>query len=88
LLPYKGYGFLLFCVCRSCAEQGNEEHCHHDAITKRTLTGTWVVDEVRAAVELGYFLLKIHEFYEYDVTQYDTKIFEEGHSNTSKPFSS
>jgi hypothetical protein len=36
------------------------------------MIATWVVDEVRVAVERGYRILKIHEFYEYEVTQYDT----------------
>jgi hypothetical protein len=40
---------------------------------QRALNGTWVVDEVRVAVEHGYRVLKIHEFYEYEVTQYDPK---------------
>jgi hypothetical protein len=38
-----------------------------------------VVDEVRVAVERGYRVLKIHEFYEYDVTQYDPTTGEGGH---------
>ena len=38
-------------------------------VSKRALTATWVVNEVRVAVERGYLVLKIHEFYEYEVTQ-------------------
>jgi hypothetical protein len=37
------------------------------------------VDEVRVAVEHGYLALKIHEFYEYEKTQYDPKTGEGGH---------
>jgi hypothetical protein len=37
------------------------------------------VDEVRVAVEHGYSVLKIHDFYEYEITQYDSKTSEEGH---------
>ena len=37
---------------------------------ERALKGTWVMDEVRLAVEKGYKVLEIFEVYEYDVTQY------------------
>jgi hypothetical protein len=37
------------------------------------------VDEVRVAVEHGYSILKIHEFYEYEIKQYDPKTGEGGH---------
>jgi hypothetical protein len=43
------------------------------------LIATWVVDEVRVAVEHGYLVHKIHEFYEYEITQYDPKTGEVGH---------
>jgi hypothetical protein len=46
---------------------------------ERALTATWVVDEVRSAVQHGYNVSKIHEFYEYEVTQYDPKTVEGGH---------
>ena len=32
---------------------------------ERALTGTWVIDEVRLAVQKGYRILEIHEVYEY-----------------------
>jgi hypothetical protein len=48
-------------------------------VSGRALTFTWVVDEVRLAVERGYRVLKIHELYEYEVTQYDPKTGEGGH---------
>ena len=34
------------------------------------MTGTWVMDEVRLAVEKGYRILEIHLVYEYHDTQY------------------
>jgi hypothetical protein len=69
VLPYRCNGRLLFCLCRSCAESGcQEEECCHVTSSERALTATWVVDEVRVAVEHGYLLLKIHEFYEYEIT--------------------
>jgi hypothetical protein len=42
-------------------------------VSERALTATCVVEEVRLAADRGYCVLKIHEFYEYEVTQYDPK---------------
>ena len=44
----------------------------------RALTGTWVKDEVRLAVEKGYRILEIHEVYQYHVTQYNPESGEGG----------
>ena len=35
------------------------------------LIGTWVLDEIRLAVQKGYELVEMHEVYEYQVTQCD-----------------
>jgi hypothetical protein len=51
-----------------CAEAGNQEKCCHTTIAERALTTTWFVDEMRVAVRCGYHVLKIHEFYEYEVS--------------------
>jgi hypothetical protein len=40
--------------------------------------GTWVLDEVRLAVQKGYQVTVIYEVYEYEVTQYDPQIREGG----------
>ena len=34
---------------------------------------TWVIDELRLALEKFYKIFEIHEIYEYRVTQYNTK---------------
>ena len=43
----------------------------HETVAERTLTGTWVLDEIRLDVKKGYKLVEVHEVYEYQVTQYD-----------------
>jgi hypothetical protein len=58
---------------QDCADSGSQEQCCYETCSERALTATWVVDEVRVAVEHGYRVLKIDEFYEYEVTQYDPK---------------
>ena len=43
--------------------------CTHS--DERCIVGTWVVDEVRKAVEMGYSVMDVLEFWEYDVTCFD-----------------
>jgi len=50
---------------------------------ERALTGTWVMDEVRLAVERGYKIIEIYEVYEYHVAQYNPKTAREGFSWTT-----
>ena len=45
----------------------------HRSDAERCLEGTWVIDEVRLAVDKGYKILEILEDYEYQVTCYDPK---------------
>ena len=64
--------------CRTCVhEQNLSEECSHHTDAERALEGTWVIDEVRLALEKGYKIIEICEVYEYQVTQYNT-ITEEG----------
>jgi G:T-mismatch repair DNA endonuclease (very short patch repair protein) len=72
VLPYRCNKKLLFCLCRSCVHDQNIiEECHHVAVAERALEVTWVIVEVRLAVEKGYKIFEIHEIYEDQVTQYD-----------------
>lgn len=72
VLPYRHKGKLLFCLCRSCVlEQNANAVCHHSTDAERALIGTWVIDEVRLAVEKGYRISEIQEVYQFQVTQYD-----------------
>jgi hypothetical protein len=69
VLSYRWNKKLLFCLFRSCVHDRNtSEKCHHLTDAERALEGTWVIAEVRLADEKGY---KVHEIYEYQVTQYD-----------------
>ncbi|KAJ8974544.1 hypothetical protein NQ317_000520 [Molorchus minor] len=45
------------------------ECTHNDE--ERSLTGTWIIDEVLKSVEKGYELLEIYEIWKYNVRQYD-----------------
>ena len=44
---------------------------NHEDVREREFSGTWVADELRKAVELGYRVTKIHIIWNYKITQYD-----------------
>ena len=79
VLPFRCNNKLLFCLCKSCPTEKNlENECAHETVAERALTGTWVIDEVRLAVQKGYEVIEIFEVYEYDVTQYDPQTVQGG----------
>ena len=64
---------LLFALCRTCAEERTPEiKCQH-APDQRALTGTWFIDEVKKAVEMGYELQRVHGVYHFEETS--TELF-------------
>jgi hypothetical protein len=48
----------------------NQDNCTYSD-EERCIVETWVVDEVRKAVEMGYRLEDVYEFWEYEVTCFD-----------------
>lgn len=46
-------------------------NCAHENEEDRVFTGTWVSDELKAAVDFGYVVKKVYEIWQYQVTQYD-----------------
>jgi len=54
-----------------------ENECAHETIAERALTGTWVIDAVRLAVQKSYEVIETIEVYEY-VTQYDLQMGQDG----------
>jgi len=72
VLPFRCNNKLIFFQCRTCVLTPSTEECVHTRVEDRGLTGAWVMDKVRLAVEKGYRILEIHEVNEYQVTQYNT----------------
>lgn len=68
--PYRVINRLLFPLCRSCAEDPNDQECSHEE-KKHYITGTWISDELNKAVNMGYKVVKIHEVWKYRTTQYN-----------------
>ena len=42
-------------------QNNRNEDCTHETVAERALTGTWVLDEIRLAVQKGYELVEAHE---------------------------
>lgn len=70
VLPYRLHEKLMFFLCLTCAVKLSQRSCDHND-KERQFTGTWVMDEVKLALDKGYQIVKIHEIWEYEVTQYD-----------------
>ena len=52
----------IFCLCRNCViDQIRTTVCMHETVAERVLTGTWVLDEIRLAVQKGYELAEVKE---------------------------
>ncbi|XP_046387449.1 uncharacterized protein LOC124157026 [Ischnura elegans] len=78
VLPMKANGKLFFPLCRKCALVENQGACCHTQ-EERKLVGTWVTNEVKKAMSLGYKVLKIHEAWHYDdITEYSRETREGG----------
>lgn len=60
VLPYRMNGKLMFPLCRRCAETMNQRICEHTR-EERSLTGTWVTEEIKVAVEKGYKIIKVRK---------------------------
>ena len=71
VLPTRINGKLLFGLCNKCMEKQQAENCQHDQ-NERAVTGTWVTDEVKKALEKGYEIVKIYEVWHFkNISQYD-----------------
>jgi len=74
VLQYKSNSKLMFPLCSACADTMNQDDCTHSN-EERCTVGTWIVDEVRKAVQMGYDLMGVFEFWDYEVTCFDRHQF-------------
>ena len=61
VLHYRANQKLIFRLCRTCVLTSNTGDCCHKLGEEQALTSTWVIDEVRLAVQMGYRILEIYE---------------------------
>jgi len=66
VLLYKSISKLMFILCSSCADIMNQDYCTR-CDEERCIVGTWIVGEVRKAVDMGYGLVDLFGFWEYEV---------------------
>ncbi|GFR34105.1 uncharacterized protein TNCT_314611 [Trichonephila clavata] len=57
VLPFRYNGKLMFPLCRTCAETPNQNICSHTD-EERSITGTWVTEEIKKSREKGYKIIK------------------------------
>ncbi|KAG8174576.1 hypothetical protein JTE90_022442 [Oedothorax gibbosus] len=72
VLPYRCKDKLMFPLCRTCSETLQQTPCNHTP-ELRSLTGTWVSEELKVAVEKGY-LYEVYHFKESSVTLFKSYI--------------
>jgi hypothetical protein len=53
VLPFRVNQKLMFCLCKTCVLTSNTGECCHTTDEEKALTGTWIIDEVRLAVQKG-----------------------------------
>jgi hypothetical protein len=60
----------MFPLCCTCADTLNQTECTHSD-DERCIVGTWVLDELRKAIQMGYASVEVFEFWKYKVTCLD-----------------
>ena len=66
VLQFRCNNKLSFCLCKTCALECNfSGECVHERVEDRALCCTWVLDEIRQAIQKGYKAIDIFEVYEY-----------------------
>jgi len=68
----------MFGMCRTFALTSAIGEYQYTEVGDRALTGAWVMDEVRLAVEKGYNVCEIYDIYKYRVMQFIPKTGEGG----------
>ena len=70
VLPIKINEKLYFGLCYTCMLTRNSDSCQHND-AERQIKGTFVIHEVKKALEKGYRILEILEIWSYKTTRFD-----------------
>ena len=60
VLPHHIRDKLMFALCKTCADTGNQTPCTHSD-TEQAIQGTWCSVELMKALEKGYRIVQMHE---------------------------
>ncbi|XP_033213572.1 uncharacterized protein LOC117170699 [Belonocnema kinseyi] len=64
VLPVRMHGKLMFPLCNTCCKEQIQSDCPHVNNTNaREIEGTWVSDEIKAAIQEGYQITAIFEIW-------------------------
>ena len=64
VIPFRCNDRLFLCPCNSSGTEHNEDRdCANEKVSDRILIGTWVIDEVRLAVQKSYVVIEIFGVY-------------------------
>lgn len=77
VLPLRLHNKLLFVLCYTCALDQNLNGCEHTD-EERCFIGTYVADELRLAMRVGYEIIEMYEAWEYKIVKYDKSTNEPG----------
>lgn len=78
VLPYISNGKLKFPLCKTCADDENQDDCKCKD-EERIITGTWCTPELELACSKGYEKFKIYEIYHFEESSmYDRSTGKEG----------
>ncbi|XP_054722798.1 uncharacterized protein LOC129232694 [Uloborus diversus] len=67
VLPCRIQDKLMFPLCRTCAENTQQDPCAH-CDDDRALTGTWVSEELKLAKKKGYQITDMYEVYHFPIS--------------------
>ena len=71
ILPAKINNKLMFALCKTCTVSQQQTVCKHTD-DERAFIGTWVSDELKKAVTMGYQVIQMYEVWHFSqVEQYD-----------------
>lgn len=78
VLPYSSNGKLKFPLCRTCADNENQNDCTC-SLEERAITGTWCTPEIQMAMSKGYKILSTYEIYHFtESSKYNVESCEGG----------
>lgn len=63
-LPYRSNNKLTFPLCRTCADEMQQEPCRHSD-SERAINGTWVSLELMKALEKGYRVVRVNQVWHF-----------------------
>lgn len=78
VLPYRAHDKLLFLLYRKCCEELNQGECDHENIADHVFTGTWVSDELKRDVSVGYRVTAVYEIWQHKTVRHDEEVGENG----------